>query len=239
MTLAAESQRIAEETVQFASDGFTIRACVARPTDRPGRLPAVVILHEWWGLNEHVVDVARRFAGAGYVGAALDLYSRQGCKVTGAPEAAAALMNALSSQAALRDINALGRHLKAQPFVDPQRLGLIGFSMGGTLALTMATHNSDFRAVVVFYGKVPPIESLDSLLAPVQFHYAGRDGWVTRQEAERLQQAFAQFGKPGEVIMYPEADHAFFNDTRPEVSRREDAAHAWRRTLQFFAAHVR
>ena len=230
---------IAGETVQLLSDGFTIRAFLARPTDRPGRLPAVVILHEWWGLNDHMIDVANRFAREGYAALVPDLYSRQGYKVTKDANEAAALMNNLSSQGALRDFNAATQWLKARPFVDPPRVGVVGFCMGGTLALTMATHNSDIKAAAVFYGKVPPIESLDSLLCPVLFHHGAKDGWVTKQEADRLRQGLQQFSKPGEVITYPEADHAFFNDTRPEVYRKEDAQLAWQRTLAFFAEHLR
>lgn len=227
------------ETVQFISDGTTIRAYLARPTDRPGRLPAVIVLHEWWGLNEQIIGVANRFAQEGFVTLAIDLYSRQGYKVTRDPNEASGLMNNLSSQRALRDLNAAAKWLKQFPYVDPPRIGMAGFSMGGTLALTVATHNSDVKAVVVFYGKVPPIETLDSLLAPVQFHYAGKDGWVTKQEVDRLAQSFQQFNKPGEILAYPGADHAFFNEMRPEVYRKEDAQQAWQKTVQFLAHHLR
>jgi carboxymethylenebutenolidase len=110
--------------------------------------------------------------------------------------------------------------------------------MGGTLALTIAGHNSDLKAAVAFYGKVPPIETMEYLVCPVLFHHGAKDGWVTKQEVDRLRQGLEQFGKPGEVASYPQADHAFFNDTRPEVYRKDDAAEAWRRTLQFLANHL-
>lgn len=229
---------VSGETVQFVSDDATIRAYLARPTDRPGRLPAVIILHEWWGLNEQIVGVANRFAREGFVALAVDLYSRQGYKVTQDPNEAADLMNNLSSQRALRDLNAAVIWLKQLPHVDPPRIGMVGFSMGGILALTVATHNSDVKAVVVFYGKVPPIETLESLLAPLQFHYAGKDGWVTRQEVDRLAQGFQQFNKPGEILTYPNADHSFFNEKR-EVYRQEEALQAWQKTLRFFSQYLR
>jgi len=227
------------DTVTFTSDGVSIRAYLARPTHVEGQAPTVLILHEWWGLTEHIKDLARRCAQAGYAALAPDLYSRQGYKVTDDPQEAAALMNAVSSQHVLRDLNAAIRHLQAQPFVDPQRIGVVGLSMGGTIALTMAGHNSDLKAAVVFYGKVPPIESFRYLLCPVMFHHAVKDGWVTRQEVDRLSQGFEQQGKPGVVHIYPEADHAFFNDTRPEVYRAPDAKLAWERTLDFFEKHLR
>jgi carboxymethylenebutenolidase len=235
---AATSSGWATETVEFPSDGFTIRAFLAKPLQGSAPVPTVLILHEWWGLNDHIKDIARRFAAAGYAALAVDLYSRQGYKVTADPAEAGALMDALSSQAALRDLNAATKYLKAQPFIDAWRLGVLGFCMGGTLALTQAAHNSDLKAAVVFYGKVPPIETFRYLLCPVLYHHGAKDGWVTRQEVERLQNGLKAHGKPGQVYTYPEADHAFFNDTRPEVYRAQDAALAWDRTLQFLSRHL-
>ena len=230
---------VASETVNFTSDNFTIRAFLAEPTRTPSGSPTIVIIHEWWGLNDHIKDLARRFADAGYVAMATDLYSRLGNKVTKDANEAASLMGALPSQAALRDLNAATKYLKQQPFVDAQRIGVVGFCMGGTLALNQACHNSDLKAAAVFYGKVPPIETFDYLLCPVLYHYAGQDGWVTKQEVDRLRQGLEQFGKPGEVAVYPNCQHAFFNDTRHEVYSEPDAKAAWQKTLQFFATHLR
>jgi carboxymethylenebutenolidase len=227
---------VASETVQFLSDQVTIKAFLAHPASR-APAPAVVIIHEWWGLNDHIKDLARRFASEGYVALAPDLYSRLGNKVTSDPAEAAKLMNALSSQLALRDLNASVQYLKRQPFVEPLSVGVVGFCMGGTLALTMATHNSDLKAAVIFYGKVPPSETLEYLLCPVLYHYGEQDDWVTKQEVDLLRQGLAKFGKPGEVVTYP-CPHAFFNNTRPDVYRERDAKQAWQRTLQFLAQHV-
>jgi carboxymethylenebutenolidase len=235
MTSVAE---LVTEPVQFTSDQFTIKAFLARPSAR-GQLPAVIIIHEWWGLNDHIKEIAQRFAREGYAALAPDLYSRLGYKVTKDANEAANLMNALSSQAVLLDLNAATMSLKQQPFVDPQRIGIIGFCMGGTFALTQATHNSDLKASVQFYGKVPPIETLNYLLCPVLYHYGAKDGWVTRQEVDRLKEGLEKYGKPGEVIIYPDAGHAFFNDTRPDAFRPDEAKQAWQRTLQFFGEHLR
>ncbi len=225
--------------IQFVSDGFTIKGYLARPARQQGPVPGIVVIQEWWGLNEHIKDIARRLACEGYVALAPDLYSRLGYKVTKDPNEAAQLMESLSSQAALRDLNAAVGFLKQQPFVDPAGAGVIGFCMGGTFALTMATHNSEIKAAVIFYGKVPPSESFKYLLCPILYHSGAQDGWVTKQEVERLRQGLVELGRPGEVITYPNASHAFFNDTRPEAYRREDAEPAWRRTLHFFANHLR
>ena len=155
------------EAVRWASDGDPIHGWLVRPDRAEPPAPCVILLHEWWGLADHVKTVAQRFAREGYVALAPDLYSRLGSKVTQDPREATALMNAVSAQAILRDLNAATQYLKAQPFVDPWRIGVVGFSMGGTFALTQATHNSDLKAAVVWYGKVPPIESLDALLCTV------------------------------------------------------------------------
>lgn len=236
MISAAEAQA---ESVQFPSDGFTIKAFLARPASAKGQAPAVVVIQEWWGLNDHIKDIAQRLAREGFVALAPDLYSRLGYQVTKDPSEAAKLMESLSSQAALRDLNAATKFLQQQPGVDPQRLGVIGFCMGGTFALMMATNNSTIKAAVPFYGKVPPIETLNYLLSPVLYHYGAKDGWVTKQEVDRLKEGLTKFGKPGEVHTYPEAGHAFFNDTRPDAYSAGDAKRAWERTLAFFAKYLR
>ena len=227
------------QTVEYPSDGFTIRAFVARPAGAKERRPVVVILHEWWGLNDHIKDIAQRFAREGYVGVAVDLYSRQQHKTTKDAAEASALMSALSSQDALRDINATTTFLKSLPFADDGRMAVLGFCMGGTFALMVAGHNSEFKAAVPFYGKVPPIETIAYLLCPVLFHHGAKDGWVTKKEVDTLREGLAKFGKTGEVASYPEADHAFFNDTRPEVYRPVEAKQAWQRTLRFLGQQLR
>jgi len=227
------------EMVQFRSDTFAIKAFLARSSGAAQQAPAVLIIHEWWGLNDHIKDIAQRFAREGYVALAPDVYSRLGYKVTKDSSEAANLMGALSSQAVLRDLNAAITYLKGFSSVDPLRLGIVGFCMGGTFVLTMATHNSDIKAAVPFYGKVPPIETLDYLLCPILYHYGAKDGWVTKQEVDRLKEGLEKFGKPGQVCVYPEAGHAFFNDTRPEAYAERDAKEAWTRTLKFFATHLK
>lgn len=242
MSMAGTAERgaeVATETVQFPSDGVAIRAFLAGPAAASGPSPAVLVIHEWWGLNDHIQDIARRFARAGFVALVPDLYSRHGNKVTKDSAEAAVLMNALSAQLSLRDLNTAVQYVKTLPGVDPLRIGAVGFCMGGTFTLTLATHNSDVKAAVPFYGKVPPLETMDYLLCPVLYHWGAKDGWVTRQEVDRLRQGLEQFGKPGRVCIYPEADHAFFNDTRPEVYRQTDAQLAWDRTLEFLGEHLR
>ncbi len=244
MATTVTPSSVASEPVQFPGDGITVtgflarpvfaQASAGRPTSQPPLgVPAILLLHEWWGLNDQIKQVARRLAEAGFVALAPDLYSRCGHTVTADPQEASALMAALSSQWALRDLNGATQYLKARPFADPLRVGVIGFSMGGMLALDLAGHNSDLKATVAFYAKAPPLETVAYYLSPVQFHHAGKDAWVTRKEVDTLRQGLEQNRKPGEIHIYPEADHGFFNETRPEAYRAQDAALAWDRTLQF------
>ena len=237
--MALGTTAVDTSSVEFVSDGATITGFLAKPATAAKLSPAIVIIHEWWGLNDHIREIARRFAQEGYVALAPDLYSRQGHKVTKDATEAASLMNALSSQAVLRDLNVATKFLKQQPGVEPARVAILGFCMGGTFAINQAMQNSDLKAAVIFYGKVPPIESFKYQLCPILYHYGAQDGWVTKQEVDILKQGLQQHGKPGEVIVYPEAGHAFFNDTRPDAYRPKEAAEAWQRTLRFLAQHVR
>lgn len=243
MATTVAPSSVASEPVQFPGDGVNVTGFLARPVPArygaspthqpPFGCPAVLVLHEWWGLNEQIKQTARRFAEAGFVAFVPNLYSRYGRTVTANPQEASALMAALSSQWALRDLNAATQYLKARPFADPLRVGVVGFSMGGMLALMLAGHNSDLKAAVAFYAKTPPIETFAYSLCPLQFHHAGKDAWVTRKEVDTLRQGLEQTRKPGEIHIYPEADHGFFNETRPEAYQANDAALAWERTLQF------
>ncbi len=228
---------IATTSVKFLGDNATIDAFLARPLS-PGPYPAVVIIHEWWGVNDHMKDIAQRFVREEFVALVPDLYTRMGNKVTKDAQEAAKLMESLQSQQVLKDLNGATRYIKQQPFVDPEKVGVVGFCMGGTFALMMAAHNSDVKASAAFYGQVPPIDSLKYLVAPVLYIYGEQDGWITKAEVARLEQGLKQFGRPGEVRRYPTAGHAFFNDTRPEAYKPAEAQDAWQRVLMFLSTRL-
>ena len=234
----ADVAQVTECSVEYPAEGITMRGFLAQPDGR-GPHPALLVLQEWWGLNAHIKDVAKRFAQEGYVALAPDLYSRLGHKVTADAQEAGRLMESLQSQVVLKDLNATVRYLKSVPLVDPLKIGVVGFCMGGTFALMLAAHNSDIKASVPFYGQVPPTDSLKYLVVPVLYIHGGQDAWIPAREAERLSQALKQFGKSGEVVSYPDCPHAFFNDTRADVYRPDQAKDAWQRTLRFFAQHLK
>ena len=231
-------QQLNDSTVRYQSDGVTITAYVVKPHG-VSRAPAIVVIQEWWGLNDHIKHVTRRLAKYGYIAIAPDLYSRLGNPVTQDGDEASRLMTALRQEDGLNDLNATVTHLKTIPEVDASRIGTIGFCMGGSYALMFPVVNPDVKAAVPFYGQVPdPDTPLQNLHAPVLYIYGEDDGWITQDHVDRLRDAFQKYGKTGEVKTYPGAPHAFFNDTRPEVYKAEEAADAWTRTLAFLSEHL-
>jgi carboxymethylenebutenolidase len=203
-------------------------AGVAEDAERPG----LILVHEWWGLTEHIRGIADRFAEAGFVVLAPDLYEG---KVTKDAQEAARLMQSLDQQRALATLDAAVSYLGRQAGVRSGAIGVTGFCMGGSFALLLACHNQAIRASAPFYGDAPPDEMLQQLNAPVLFIGAELDQWITVDKMERLREALRRYGKEGEVVIYPGANHAFFNDTRPEVYNREAAEDAWRRAVGFLS----
>lgn len=232
-------QSIRDEMVEYPGEGVTLRAYVAFPQGA-SRAPAVIVVQEWWGLNEHIKDVARRLAREGYVAIAPDLYSRLGHAVTSDPNEAGRLMNSLTQEDGLKDLKATIAYLKTRPEVDPARIGVTGFCMGGGYALLLPCVTTDIKAAVPFYGPIPnPDTPLQQLNAPVLYIYGEDDGWITKADVERLKAALKKYNKPGEVKTYPGCPHAFFNDTRPDVYKPAEAQDAWSRMLRFFETHLR
>ena len=232
----AESMR--ETTVQYPSGNVTVRAFVAAPRTTEKR-PAIIVIQEWWGLTEHIKDIARRYAAEGYVAIAPDLYSRLGYALTTDPGEAGKLMNSLQQEDGLRDLNATVAYLKSVPEADGARIGVTGFCMGGSYALMLPCVNPEIKAAVPFYGQVPnPDAPLQKLSAPVLYFYGEDDGWITKADVQRLAAALKKYQKVGEIKTYPGAPHAFFRDTDRSVYRPEAARDAWARTKAFFKQHL-
>ena len=235
------AEAIRETMVQYPSGTITVRAYVAMPK-LGERRPVIIVVQEWWGLNDHMKDVARRYAAEGYVAIVPDLYSRLKNEVVplNNPNRAGELMGALKQEDGLKDLKATLAYLKSVPEVDAGRIGVTGFCMGGSYALMLACVNADIKAVVPFYGQVPnPDTPLQKLAAPVLYIYGEDDGWITKADVQRLAAALKKYNKPGEVKTYPGAPHAFFNDTRKEVYRAAEATDAWARALAFFGQHLK
>ncbi|HWD53749.1 MAG TPA: dienelactone hydrolase family protein [Acidimicrobiales bacterium] len=224
--------------IEFPSNGSTAGGYLAVPENGNG--PGVVVIQEWWGLVDHIKDVCDRFAAAGFVALAPDLY--HGHKVVpGEPDEAGKAMMAMKMDQAARDLSGAVDELLRRSAADT--VGVIGFCMGGGLALVLATQRPDaVAAVVPCYGIVPwPDAQPDyaAMSAAVLGHYAEKDEYFTPEMANELAARLRELGKSVEIIVYPGADHAFFNDTRPEVYDADASAALWDRSLAFFSEHLK
>ena len=220
--------------VEFQVGGHSAGGYLVEP-EAQGVHPALIVIHEWWGLNEHIKDIAERFAKQGYVALAPDLYDGA---VTKDSAKAAELMQGLDEQKALETLSGAVSFLRVQAGVNSDKIGVTGFCMGGTFSLLLACHDNSIKASAPFYGDVPPDEVIKSLSAPVLFIGAENDPWITMDKMERLRAAIQKFGKEGEVKIYSGVGHAFFNDTRPEAYDRIAAQDAWNRVGEFLAAKL-
>jgi carboxymethylenebutenolidase len=224
--MSTEPTIIASENT-VSAEGQTVHQYLARPAQTTPA-PAIVLIHEWWGLNPHIKDIAERFARAGFITAAVDLYDGA---VTQDFQEAGKLMSGLDAAQALAKLKAVVHQLRASGEVTS--VGVTGFCMGGVYTLLTAC-NMKVEAAVPFYGMPDDLSCLANLSCPMLFFGGEKDQWITVEKMTRLRDALAQYGKEGEVKIYAGADHAFFNDTRPEVYSAADAADAWQRTLAFF-----
>src|SRR5688572_7761238 len=223
------------ERVTFKANGHSTAGYLAKPASGTG--PGVIVLQEWWGLVPHIEDIADRFAAEGFVALAPDLY--HGEKATG-PDQAGKLMMALDIDRAEKDLAGAIDYLKAQTGVTGSRVGTVGFCMGGALSLFAASKNPEVGACVVFYGGHPNVKpDIPKLQAPVLGIWAGKDGFVTPEVVAELDKQLTASGKRHEFHSYPAAQHAFFNDTRPEVYDAAASADAWAKTLAFFRKELR
>ena len=226
--------------IEFASNGTDGQGYLAEPAHGPG-LPLLVI-QEWWGLVPHIKDVADRFAAAGFTALAPDMY--HGAATT-EPDEAGKQMMSLDLARAGRDLSGAVDDLRRR--TGREAVGVVGFCMGGGLALVVAAQRPDaVRACVPFYGLIPWPEAqpdYSRLTAAVQGHYAAMDSYFPPSAVASLQDTLtglrADGGEPVEMFVYEGADHAFFNDARPEVYDAEASALAWSRTLAFLEQHLR
>ncbi len=226
---------MAGQMVEFSSNGRKASGYLSVPEKENG--PGVVVIQEWWGLVDHIKNVCDRLAREGYVALAPDLYHGT---TTKSPDGAGKLMMALQIDQAEKDLRGAIQYLLDHEVTTGTKVGVIGFCMGGALALYAATKNPQVGACVVFYGIHPNVKpDLPNLQAPLLGIYAERDGFVTPQSVRELERQLKTLGKSVEVHIYPNADHAFFNDDRPEVYNEKAAQDSWKRTTEFLASHLK
>ena len=222
------------QTLEFPANGGTASGYLAVPAS--GKGPGVLVIQEWWGLVDHVKDVCDRLAAEGFTALAPDLYHG---KATKSPDEAGKLFMALNIAKAGTDLRSAADALLGRTEVASARVAVLGFCMGGQLALYAGTEYPDRVATVVdFYGVHPNVR-IDpaKLRIPVLAHFAKRDNSVKEADARALVKRIQVAGGIIEAHYY-EADHAFFNDTRPTVFDRGAAALAWKRTLAFLRKNL-
>ncbi|HLI25633.1 MAG TPA: dienelactone hydrolase family protein [Chloroflexota bacterium] len=226
---------MAGQMVAFPSNGGTAQGYLAKPAS--GRGPGVLVIQEWWGLVDHIKDVAERFAAEGFVALAPDLYHGQ---ATSEPDEAGKLMMALNIDQAARDLRGAAQYLLREGSVTSRQVGVVGFCMGGQLALYAATVAPDeIGAVADFYGIHPNVQpDLSKLKAPVLGAFAEQDGFVPVQAVRELEAKLRAQGVETDFKIYAGTQHAFFNDTRPEVYNESAARDAWGRTVNWFRKHL-
>lgn len=191
----------------------------------------VIVIQEWWGLVPHICSVADRFAEAGFVALAPDLYRGE---TTTSPDQAGRMFMALNIEQTAQDLEAAIHYLLQQPSVMQDKVAVVGFCMGGQLALLSGTISSQVAAVVDFYGIHPNVHpDFSKLTAPVLGIFGEQDDFVPPQAVSALETAIQEAGGSIEACTYANATHAFFNDSRLEVYNSEAAADAWTRTLDF------
>lgn len=223
------------EMIEFESNGGKCAGYLAIPAG-DSQAPGVIVLQEWWGLVSHIKDVCDRFAREGFVALAPDLFHG---RTTRSPDEAGKLMMALNIAETEKDLRGAIQYLSRHERVAGERVGTVGFCMGGVLSLYAACENEAVGACVVFYGIHPKVKPrLENLNAPVLGLYAGRDEFAPPEAARELEAKLKDLGKTVEIHIYENCDHAFFNDERPEVYNAEAAADAWQRTLEFFRSNL-
>ena len=224
---------MAGKMVQFPTNGSTTSGYLATPPS--GKGPGVLVIQEWWGLVQHIKNVCDRFAAEGFTALAPDMYHGQ---TASEPDGAGKFFMALNIAQAEKDLRGGASYLLGQS--STKKLGAVGFCMGGQLALYAATLNPSVGACVNFYGIHPNVKpDYSKLSGPVLGLFAEKDQFVNPTTARAVDVAIKGAGRQSEIHIYPNVDHAFFNDERADAYNKAAADDAWRRTLAFFRQHVK
>lgn len=217
---------MSERTLSFSTANGDTTAYVVMPDNYEKK--AVVVIQEWWGLNDHIKDIANRYAAEGFIAIAPDLYRG---KIATSADDASKMMHDLAIEDGIDTIkNAIA---KASSELGISAFGITGYCMGGTFALRAACELEEIDAAVPFYGDIPDEEVLRDLDTPTLFISGTKDQWINTEKVAALENAAQEHDLPLESVKY-EADHAFFNDTRPEVYDAEAAKDAWKKAVEFF-----
>jgi carboxymethylenebutenolidase len=223
------------QPVEFPSNSHTCQGYFAAPES--GKGPAVVVIQEWWGLVPHIQDLVERFADAGFCAIAPDLFHG---RTTKSPDEAGRLLMELDAERAESEIAGAGEYVLSRPECTSKSYGVVGFCMGGALAQYVATKEANVGAAASFYGGFKNVKmEWKNLHAPLLLVYAENDQGVPAASGREREAMLKEMGKSVDLVVYPNAGHAFFNDTRPEAYNAEASKDAWHRTLELFRTNVK
>lgn len=214
------------ETLSFNTANGETTAYAAIPDESNGK--AVIVIQEWWGLNEHIKDIARRYSDEGFTAIAPDLYRG---RIAANPQEAGAMMQALKIEDGLDTIK--NTIASASEKYGISHFGITGFCMGGTYSLRAACLLEGLSAAAPFYGDIPEEDVLKNLTAPTIFVSGTKDQWINAEKVGYLEEMTEKYELPVTSVKY-EADHAFFNNTRPEVYDETAAKDAWALVIGLF-----
>jgi carboxymethylenebutenolidase len=236
IALSASAATPKSKDVSYKSGEDTVHGILYTPEGK-GPFPAIIVIHEWWGLNDWVKEQASKLSDQGYVALATDLYRG---KVATTPDEAHEIMRGVPEDRAQRDLHAAYEFLQSQPDVKKNRIGAIGWCMGGGYSLDVALQEPDLAADVINYGHLATDPAaLKKINAPILGLFGAQDRGITPDDVKKFEGQLKQLGKKIDVTIYPDAGHAFENPNNKDGYRPKDAADAWDKTVKFLAANLK
>jgi len=224
------------KTVSYKSGDETVNGVLYTPAGK-GPFPGIIVIHEWWGLNDWVKEQAAKLSDQGYVALAVDLYRG---KVATTPDEAHQIMRGVPEDRAKRDLHAAFEFLASQPNVKKDRIGAIGWCMGGGYALDVALQESTLAADVINYGHLATdTDALKKINAPILGLFGAQDKGISPEDVRKFGDTLNKMGKKIDVKIYDDAGHAFENPNNKDGYRSSDAADAWQRTVDFLSANLK
>ena len=234
--LAATALAADGKSVSYKSGDETVQGVLYTPAGK-GPFPALIVVHEWWGLNDWVKEQASKLADQGFVALAVDLYRG---KVATTPDMAHEIMRGVPEDRAKRDLHAAMEFLRSQPNVKKERIGSIGWCMGGGYALDVALQEPDLAATVINYGHLATDkDALKKINASILGLFGGQDQGIPPADVRKFGQTLDELGKKIDIKIYDDAGHAFENPNNKTGYRADDAADAWNRTVNFLATTLK
>jgi carboxymethylenebutenolidase len=227
--------------VTYKSGGDTVHGILYSPAGK-GPFPEIIVIHEWWGLNDWVKEQASKLADQGYVTLAIDLYRG---KVATTPNEAHEFMGGVPQDRAKRDLEAAFNFLQSQPNVKKDRIGAIGWCMGGGYALQLALDEPKLAADVINYGVYDYASlakdqaAIKKINAPIMGFFGAQDRGIPTDDLRKFWEQLKNLGKKADFSIYPDAGHAFENPNNKEGYRPKDAQDAWKKTVAFFAGTLK